>query len=74
MFQKYDADGNGSLDRDEVRKLLNETMATKGRRKKEMTDREVQEFINACDENHNNQIEKHELFDLFKRLTEDPNS
>lgn len=63
IFEDYDTNRNGSLDKYEVRKLLSATMGEEG-----LSERNVQEFMSKMDVDGNQKIEKDELFRLYKKI------
>lgn len=68
IFEKYNKDKSGALSREEVAELLNDTTREMGGQgQRTVTTREVQDFINACDINHNGKIERNELYTMYKQ-------
>ena len=62
MFAKYDVNNNGSLELEEAKKFLQEVLNGRGHRRKEVSDGDVQQFIESVDSNRNGKIEKEELY------------
>ena len=65
IYKKYDKDGDGCLDRNETRELLNTVMKDQGRN---VDDKDIDEFIRAADANNDGKIQKKELYQLYKKL------
>ena len=55
IYAKYDKDVDGYLNADEVTDMLNDSMKEQG---KTISKREVQQFINACDQNRDGKVHK----------------
>jgi len=69
-FDKYDTDRNGTLDKEEVKKLLEETLNRKVSDK--LFDSYVQLQFNATDKNFNGVIEWEEFVSLYSKIYIDP--
>ena len=67
VFQKYDKDNSGALDKNETFNLINDALKqmNSGR---QVTQQEVEQFINAVDTSNDKLIQKPELFEIFKRV------
>lgn len=63
IFDEYDKDKNGSLDKKEVLNLLNNSLG-----KTNMTEKDVKDFMSKVDSDGSNSIEKGELFRIYKQL------
>jgi Ca2+-binding EF-hand superfamily protein len=63
IFEEFDKDKSGSLDKHEVLTLLNNSLG-----KKNMSEKEAQDFMRKVDTDGNNTIEKDELFRIYKQL------
>lgn len=55
LFFKYNKDGSGSLNREEVTQLLKDSLKGQGA---EVSPDTIQLFLNCCDKNKNGTIEK----------------
>ena len=67
VFNKYDTDGNNSLDCNEVHCLINDALAHM-KAGRQVSQAEVNQFIKAVDSSGDNKIQKPELFEIFKRV------
>jgi Ca2+-binding EF-hand superfamily protein len=65
VFRKYDRDRSGALDYNETCELLAD--AFKGTNQK-LSLKDLQTFVKATDKNADGKIQKHELYDLYKRI------
>ena len=59
-FKSYDKDGNGVLDRDEIIDLLTSHFKEQGIKKKP-TNKDVDEFFGALDEDHSGEVDFEEF-------------
>ena len=68
--KKFDKDGNGTLDKDELRSLLEETL------KRKITDKMMDSYVelqfSAEDKNSNRLIELDEFISLYSKIYLDP--
>ena len=67
IWEKYDTDKNGSLDRDETKKFMVESFNELGQ-EIEWTQQIFNEAFDELDTNKNGTIEKDEVFTFFKEL------
>ena len=67
VFDAYDADKSGTLEANEVRKLINDALKHMGQNR-EVTQAEVNQFISAVDKNSDGKIAKPELYEIFKKV------
>ena len=63
IYEEYDKDKNGSLNKQEVLNLLNNSLG-----RTNMTEKDVKEFMSKVDSDGSNSIEKNELFRIYKQL------
>ena len=68
-FAEFDKDGNGYLDRRELRHFL-QYFFEKWNVKLPLTDEFVDEVYRQMDVNHDNKLEKHELFDYASKFVD----
>jgi Ca2+-binding EF-hand superfamily protein len=61
VFDNYDADKSGTLEANEITKLINDALKHMGQ-KREVTKEEVNQFISAVDKNNDGKVAKPELF------------
>lgn len=66
IFLKYNKDGSGSLNREEVTQLLKDSHKENGT---SISSDTIQLFLNCCDKNKNGTIEKDEFRELYRRMT-----
>ena len=67
VFDAYDADKSGTLEANEVKNLINDALKHMGQNR-QVTEAEIQQFIQAVDKNSDGKIAKPELFEIFKRV------
>lgn len=67
VFSKYDKDGSQTLDSDEVTALINDALAHM-KANRQVTKPEVEQFMNAVDNNKDKKINKNELLEIFKKV------
>lgn len=67
IFDKYDVDKSGTLEGTEIFNLINDAFKSLGKNK-EVSQGDVQQFINAIDKNGDGKIAKVELFEILKQL------
>ena len=67
VFQVYDKDNSGTLDKAEVGNLINDALKHMGQNRT-VSPAEVEQFVNAVDVNKDGKIEKPELFQIFKKV------
>ena len=67
VFAKYDTDNSQSLDSTEVFNLITDALAHM-KSSRQITQAEVQQFINAVDSSGDNKIQKPELLEIFKKV------
>lgn len=65
VFDKFDTDHSGSLDPQEVHKLINAALSHCG--KPEISQEKCMDFIAQVDSSGNRKIEKMELYVIFKK-------
>lgn len=65
VYRRYDANGDGSLNRDETKRFLTELTHGKNQT---ISESEIDNFIKQVDSNHDGKIQKQEIFDLYKRM------
>lgn len=63
IYEEYDKDKNGSLDKKEILSLLNNSLG-----RTNMTEKDVKDFMSKVDSDGSNSIEKGELFRIYKQL------
>lgn len=63
IFEEYDLDKNGHLDINEIGSLMQKSLG-----KGNASEAEIKEFLKITDSNGNNQIEKEELYALYKKI------
>lgn len=63
IFEEYDLDKNGHLDIKEIGSLMQKSLG-----KGNASEAEIKEFLKITDSNGNNQIEKEELYALYKKI------
>lgn len=68
LFQKYDSDGSGSLDRDEIKVLYDDLCHRQGLPK--MTEVELDEYLAKWDENGDGDIDLDEFLSMCQPLIE----
>lgn len=57
IFEKYDTDRSGTLEKNQIFKLINDAFKGLGRNR-EVTEKEADQFIQAIDENGDYKIQK----------------
>lgn len=67
VFGQFDADGSGTLDRNEVTNLINAALNQMGAGR-QASQEEVNGLIQAVDANNDGKIAKMELYEIFKRV------
>ena len=67
IFNKYDVDQSGTLESQQIFCLIRDAFKSLGRNK-QVSQQEVQQFINAIDKNGDGKIAKPELFEILKKL------
>jgi Ca2+-binding EF-hand superfamily protein len=65
IYRRYDINGDGSLNRDETRKFLNDVLKNSNQT---VSDSELDNFIQQADNNRDGKIQKQEIFDLYKKM------
>jgi len=65
IYRRYDINGDGSLNRDETRKFLNDVLRNSNQ---SVSEQELNNFIEQADSNRDGKIQKQEIFDLYKRM------
>lgn len=66
-FKQYDTDGSGFLERDEIRKLLNDACAAFGAQPIE--DDQLDQVIAGIDENHDGKFSQDEMCQILKAIS-----
>lgn len=66
VFGQFDADGSNTLDRNELRNLLNAAFAQMGNGK-QVSEEEVSALMQAVDTSGDGRIAKPELYTIFQR-------
>lgn len=69
LFDNYDADGSGNLDRDEIIKLLGDTC--KELDIPQMADEDVDALIVECDDSGDGEFDFDELYDMVAPILEE---
>ena len=69
IFETFDADGNGYLDRSELKNFLNE-ISTKLKLKLAIDDTVVDHVFGTIDQDHNQKIELDELEEYVSKFVE----
>jgi len=67
VYRKYDKDGSGGLDHEETRNFLNDMMK---RNNQTVSEGELNNFIQQVDKNRDGSLQKDEIFDLYKRISQ----
>ena len=67
VYRKYDKDGSGGLDHEETRNFLNDMMK---RNNHTVTDAELNNFIQQVDKNGDGSLQKDEIYELYKRISQ----
>ena len=67
VFGQFDKDGSNCLDQNEVYNLINAAMSHMGEGK-QVSQGEVQQFIQAVDKSGDGKIQKPELFQIFRKI------
>lgn len=67
VFDAYDADKSGTLEANEITNLINDALKHMGQNR-QVTQNEVQQFIQAVDKNSDGKVAKPELFEIFKKV------
>ena len=67
VFGQFDKDGSNALDPNEVYNLINAAMSHMGEGK-QVSQQEVQQFIQAVDKSGDGKIQKPELFQIFRKI------
>ena len=67
VFDVYDKDKSGTLEADEICQLINDALKHMGQNRN-VTQQEVQQFIQAVDKNSDGKVAKPELFEIFKKV------
>lgn len=67
VFDAYDKDKSGTLEANEITKLINDALKHMGQGR-QVSQTEVNQFIEAVDKNGDGKIAKPELFEIFKRV------
>ena len=67
VFDAYDTDKSGTLESDEITKLINDALKHMGQ-KRSVNKQEVDQFIAAVDKNSDGKVAKPELFEIFKKV------
>jgi len=67
VFGKYDSDHSGSLECSEVANLINDALKHMGQ-SRQVSNQEVQQFINTVDKNSDGKVAKPELFEIFRKV------
>ena len=67
VFGQFDKDGSNCLDQNEVYNLINAAMSHMGEGK-QVSQAEVQQFIQAVDKSGDGKIQKPELFQIFRKI------
>lgn len=65
IYRRYDINGDGSLNRDETRKFLNDVLRNSNQT---VSESELDNFIQQADNNRDGKIQKQEIFDLYKKM------
>jgi|JI6StandDraft_1071083.scaffolds.fasta_scaffold03844_8 Ca2+-binding EF-hand superfamily protein len=69
IFDKYDADKSGTLEAGEVKKIITDAFSSRSPGvKKEVTDKDVQQFLNHADQNSDGKVTQEELFHIFRKI------
>ena len=67
VFDAYDKDKSGTLESNEITLLINDALKHMGQNR-QVTQQEVNQFIQAVDKNSDGKIAKPELFEIFKKV------
>ena len=67
VFDAYDKDKSGTLEANEITLLINDALKHMGQNRS-VTQKEVEQFIQAVDKNSDGKVAKTELFEIFKRV------
>lgn len=67
VFDAYDTDKSGTLEANEVAKLINDALKHMGQNR-QVSKEEVNQFISAVDKNSDGKVAKPELFEIFKKV------
>ena len=67
VFTKFDTDKSNSLDASETKNLIN-TALQQMNSSRQVSQEEVNQFIKAVDSSNDGQIQKPELFEIFKKV------
>ena len=67
VFDAYDTDKSGTLEANEITKLINDALKHMGQNR-QVSEGEVQQFIAAVDKNSDGKVAKPELFEIFKKV------
>lgn len=67
VFDAYDTDKSGTLEANEITKLINDALKHMGQNR-QVSHAEVEGFIKAVDKNSDGKVAKTELFEIFKRV------
>ena len=65
IYRRYDINGDGSLNREETRKFLNDVLRNSNQ---SVSESELNNFIEQADSNRDGKIQKNEIFELYKRM------
>lgn len=67
VFSSYDTDKSGTLETNEVMTLIRDALKQM-KQQRQVTEKEVNEFIAQVDKNNDNKINKEELYFIFKKV------
>ena len=67
VFDKFDTDKNGSLDKNETMNLINAALGQMNAGR-QVSQQEVDQFMSAVDSSKDGKIQKPELFEIFKKV------
>ena len=67
VFDAYDTDKSGTLESNEITKLINDALKHMGQNR-QVSQAEVNQFIAAVDKNSDGKVAKGELFEIFKKV------
>ena len=67
VFAKYDTDGSGTLDPNEVFHLIQDAL-THMKSNRTVTKAEVDGFVSAVDKSGDGKIQKTELYEIFQKV------
>ena len=70
MWEEYDTDGNGYLDKEEAMKLIKNTMVEMSSEVKNAEDDTIEEAFNQFDADGNGRIAKNEMANFIRKLVE----